>query len=169
MRSKGLIGKTPPCRRRLNGRVSESENCFFTHPTLASPYASPSTSSGLHHGHQERGIERLKILNGPITYASLVFVGGQITWTSIIGLLYGYMFLRTGNLYANMLLHWTANSLGNCFMYLPYVSPEFHALFNIVFNIGIMSTIISILWVVLVNRLWPLEKQKPISDMHCIS
>jgi membrane protease YdiL (CAAX protease family) len=109
----------------------------------------------------------LNLLNGPITYASLVFVGAQIIWTTIIGLLYGLMFLRTGNLYANMLLHWTANSFGNCFMYLPFVTPEIHAMFNIIFNIGLMSTILSILWVVLVNRLWPLTK--PVSDMHFIS
>jgi membrane protease YdiL (CAAX protease family) len=109
----------------------------------------------------------LNLLNGPITYASLVFVAGQITWSTIIGLLYGIMFLRTGNLYANMLLHWTANGLSNCFMYMPFATPELHALFNIIFNIGLMSTTLSILWVVLVNRLWPLTK--PVSDMHYIS
>jgi membrane protease YdiL (CAAX protease family) len=98
----------------------------------------------------------LNLLNGPITYESLVFVTGQITWATIIGVLYGYMFLRTGNLYANMFLHWTANGLSNCFMYLPYVTPEIHALLNIIFNIGLMSTAISILWVTLVNKYWPL-------------
>ncbi|MGD9395420.1 MAG: type II CAAX endopeptidase family protein [Candidatus Thorarchaeota archaeon] len=114
----------------------------------------------------------LNLLNGPITYASLVFVAGQITWTTIIGVLYGYMFIKTGNLYANMFLHWTANGLSNCFMYLPYVTPEIHALLNIVFNIGLMSTLISLLWVALVNKYWPrsnrenqmertLEKLKP--------
>ncbi len=108
----------------------------------------------------------LNLLNGPLTYTSLVFVTGQITWATIIGLLYGYMFLKTGNLYANMFLHWTANGLGNCFMFLPYVTPEIHALLNIVFNIGLMSTVISILWVALVNKYWPLtthekEKRKP--------
>jgi membrane protease YdiL (CAAX protease family) len=108
----------------------------------------------------------INLLNGPITYSSLIFVAGQITWATIIGLLYGYMFLKTGNLYANMLLHWTANGLGNCFMYLPYVTPEIHALLNIVFNIGLMSTVISILWVALVNKYWPLTthekgKKKP--------
>ena len=110
----------------------------------------------------------INLLNG-FTYANLVFVSAQIIWATIIGLLYGYMFLKTGNLYANMFLHWFANGCGNCFMYLPYVSPEIHALLNIVFNIGLMSTIISILWIVLVNRLWPLSKQRPVSDMHCIS
>jgi len=91
------------------------------------------------------------------TYANLVFVAGQIIWATIIGLLYGYMFLKTGNLYANMFLHWFANGCSNCFMYLPYVTPEIHALLNIVFNIGLMSTVISILWVALVNKYWPLK------------
>ncbi len=101
----------------------------------------------------------INLLNGPITYASLVFVAGQITWTTIIGVLYGYMFLKTGNLYANMFLHWTANGLSNCFMYLPYVTPETHALLNIVFNIGLMSTLLSLLWIALVNKFWPLSVQ----------
>jgi membrane protease YdiL (CAAX protease family) len=102
----------------------------------------------------------INLLNGPITYASLIFVTGQITWTTIIGVLYGYMFLKTGNLYANMFLHWTANGLSNCFMYLPYVSPGTHALLNIVFNIGLMSTLISLLWVALVNKYWPLSNRE---------
>ncbi len=110
----------------------------------------------------------LNLLNG-FTYANLVFVIGQITWATIIGLLYGYMFLKTGNLYANMFLHWFANGMGNCFMYLPYVTPEIHALLNIIFNIGLMSTVISIVWVALVNRFWSLTKQRPLSDMHHIS
>ena len=101
----------------------------------------------------------LNLLNGSITYESLVFVTGQIAWTTIIGVLYGFMFLRTGNLYANMFLHWTANGLSNCFMYLPSVTPETHVLLNIFFNIGLLSTVISILWVTLVNRKWPLATQ----------
>ena len=110
----------------------------------------------------------INLLNA-FTYENLVFVAGQIIWATIIGLLYGYMFLKTGNLYANMLLHWFANGCGNCFMYLPYVTPEIHALLNILFNIGLMSTVISIIWVALINRLWPLSKQRPLSDMHRIS
>jgi membrane protease YdiL (CAAX protease family) len=102
----------------------------------------------------------INLFNGPITYEILIFVTGQIVWATIIGILYGYMFLKTGNLYANMLLHWTANGLSNCFMFLPYVTPEIHALLNIIFNIGLMSTVISILWVALVNKYWPLPTRE---------
>ncbi len=98
----------------------------------------------------------LNLLNG-ITYNNFLFVAGQITWATIIGVLYGYMFLKTGNLYANMLLHWTANGLSNCFMFLPAVTPEMHVILNILLNIGLMSTILSIGWVALVNRYWPLK------------
>ncbi|MGY5856116.1 MAG: type II CAAX endopeptidase family protein [Candidatus Thorarchaeota archaeon] len=101
----------------------------------------------------------LNLLNG-FTYTNLVFVVGQIIWATIIGLLYGYMFLKTGNLYANMFLHWSANGFSNCFMLLPYITPEIHALLNIVFNIGLMSTAISISWIALVNKYWPLTTQE---------
>ncbi|MBE0527377.1 MAG: CPBP family intramembrane metalloprotease, partial [Candidatus Thorarchaeota archaeon] len=101
----------------------------------------------------------LNLLNGPLTYDLVIFVVGQIIWATIIGILYGYMFLITGNLYANMFLHWFANGLGNCFMYLPYVTPEVHALLNIIFNIGLMSTLMSLGWIFLVNKYWPLKKK----------
>jgi len=100
----------------------------------------------------------LNILNGPPTYELVTFVFAQIIWATIIGILYGYLFLITGNLYANMFLHWFANGLSNCFMYLPSATPEIHALLNIIFNIGLMSTVISLLWIFLVNRYWPLTK-----------
>jgi len=100
----------------------------------------------------------LNLMNGPPTYELVTFVLGQIVWATIIGILYGYMFLITGNLYANMFLHWSANGLGNCFMCLPSVTPELHAFFNIIFNIGLMSTIISLLWIFLVNKHWPLKR-----------
>lgn len=102
----------------------------------------------------------LNLLNGPLTYELVTFVVGQIIWATIIGILYGYMFLITGNLYANMFLHWFANGMSNCFMYLPYVTPEIHALLNIIFNIGLMSTVISLCWIFLVNKYWPLTTQE---------
>ena len=103
-------------------------------------------------------IHILNLLNGPLTYELVTFVVGQIIWASIIGILYGYMFLIAGNLYANMFLHCFANGMSNCFMYLPYVTPEVHALLNIIFNIGLMSTVISLCWIFLVDKYWPLKK-----------
>ena len=83
----------------------------------------------------------LNILNGPLTYDLVLFVGAQVVWTSIHGILYGYMFLITGNLYANMFLHLSVNGMGNCFIYMPVVTPEVSAVLNIIFNIGLISTI----------------------------
>ncbi len=101
----------------------------------------------------------INLLNGPLTYELVTFVFAQIIWTTIIGVLYGYMFLVTGNLYANMFLHWFANGASNCFMYLPYVTPEIHALLNIIFNIGLMATLMSLLWIFVVSKYWPLRSQ----------
>ena len=107
----------------------------------------------------------INLLNG-MTYNNLIFVTGQMTWATIIGILYGYMFIKTGNLYANMLLHWTANGLSNCFMFLPSVAPEVHAVLNIVFNIRLMSTIISLLWVIIISKIWPLVETKVSRDIE---
>ena len=99
----------------------------------------------------------LNLLNGPFAYELVIFVCAQIIWTTIHGVLYGYMFLITGNLYANMLLHLSVNGMGNCFMYLPYASPETHAVLNIVFNLGLISTLISFGWIFLIAKYWPLK------------
>jgi len=109
----------------------------------------------------------LNLLNGPLTYELVLFVGAQIIWTTIHGVLYGYMFLFTGNLYANMILHLSVNGMGNCFMYLPYVTPEIHATLNIVFNIGLVSTVISLGWIFVVNKYWPLRKMNKVDDIDC--
>jgi membrane protease YdiL (CAAX protease family) len=101
----------------------------------------------------------LNLLNGPLTYELVVFVSAQVIWTTIHGVLYGHMFLLTGNLYSNMILHLSVNGMGNCFMYLPYVTPEIHAVLNIVFNIGLVSTLLSLGWIILVNKYWPLKKK----------
>lgn len=101
----------------------------------------------------------LNLLNGPLTYELLLFVGAQVVWTSIHGVLYGYMFLMTGNLYANMFLHLSVNGMGNCFIYMPYVTPEASAILNIIFNIGFVSTVFCLGWVFLVRRYWSLSEE----------
>ncbi|TFH10402.1 MAG: hypothetical protein E4H14_02600 [Candidatus Thorarchaeota archaeon] len=37
------------------------------------------------------------------------------------------------------------------------VTPEIHALLNIFFNIGLMSTLMSLGWIFLINKYWPLK------------
>ncbi len=101
-------------------------------------------------------VHLLNLLNGPLTYELALFVIAQVVWTSIHGILYGYMFLITENLYANMFLHLSVNGMGNCFIYMPYVTPEVSAILNIIFNIGLVSTLICLGWIFLVRRYWSL-------------
>lgn len=100
----------------------------------------------------------VNLLNAPLTFDSIMFVSGMVLWTTIHGLMYGVMFLKVGNLYPNMALHWTVNGLGNCFIYMPGASTITYVSFNIVFNIGILSSILGILWILLVNKYWPLQR-----------
>lgn len=101
----------------------------------------------------------LNLLNGPLTYELVLFVSAQIIWATIHGILYGHMFILTGNLYANMFLHLSVNGMGNCFIYMPYVTPEISAILNIIFNIGLVSTLIALGWIFLVNKHWPLRRE----------
>jgi len=105
-------------------------------------------------------VHLLNTLNGPFTYELVLFVGAQVVWTTIHGILYGYMFLITGNLYANMFLHLSVNGMGNCFIYMPYVTPEISAILNILFNIGLVSTMIGLGWIFLVKKYWPIPMKE---------
>jgi membrane protease YdiL (CAAX protease family) len=98
----------------------------------------------------------LNLMNGPLTFNSFIFVNGMVIWTTIHGLMYAVMFLKVGNLFPNMALHWTVNGLGNCLILLPGSSTVTYVLFNILFNIGLMSSILGIAWILLVNKYWPL-------------
>jgi membrane protease YdiL (CAAX protease family) len=91
-------------------------------------------------------IHALNILNAPLASENTMFVAGQILWTAIYGLFYGYLFIKTGNLYLNILVHYFGNVLMNLWVYIPYASIETTVVNGILF-FGLVSTILSILWI----------------------
>jgi hypothetical protein len=91
-------------------------------------------------------------LNG----ADLVWVMGQFVWAFILGLFYGYLFVRTRSLLPPMLVHY----LGNVFIssltgYMQArASIEMQALYGVIFSLGIVPTTLMILWTRFFSSRW---------------
>jgi membrane protease YdiL (CAAX protease family) len=90
-----------------------------------------------------------------------LWVMGQVAWAFVLGLFYGYLFVRTGSLLPNMIVHY----LGNVFVgtFTHYVqdaaSIEMQVLIGIIFTFGLLPTILMILWVRRVSLRRPFERQ----------
>jgi len=94
----------------------------------------------------------LNLVNG----ADLVWTLGQVVWAFIIGLFYGYVFVRTRSLLPSMIVHY----LGNVFIssLVGYIqskaSVEIQVLYGVTFSLGIIPTALMILWTKYFTSKW---------------
>ena len=106
------------------------------------------------------GFSGLHILN--LTGDSpTIWVIGQLVWSFILGLWYGYSVIKTDSLIPAMIVHW----LGNAFIY-PIANylqhnatPEVQALYGVIFMFGVVPTILLFLWVRYVSIKWPVFQE----------
>jgi membrane protease YdiL (CAAX protease family) len=86
----------------------------------------------------------------------LVWVMGQVVWTSTIGLFYGYVFLRTRSLLPSMIVHYLSNvTIGSLTGYLQSrASIEMQALYGVAFSLGVVPTTLMILWTRFFSSEW---------------
>jgi len=95
----------------------------------------------------------------------LVWVLGQVVWSFILGLFYGYIFVKTRSLLPLMIVHY----LGNVFIssFTGYMqtraSIEIQALYGIIFSLGIIPTTWMILWTRFFVSGWLPNGQSPVS------
>ena len=88
-----------------------------------------------------------------------VWVLGQLVWSTILGLFYAVLVLKTNSLWPVMLVHY----LGNLFIYplTAYLqvnaSVQTQTIYGILFFFGLIPTTLMILWVLLFTRRWPLS------------
>lgn len=85
-----------------------------------------------------------------------IWVMGQATWAFIIGLFYGYVFVRTRSLLPSMIVHY----LGNVFVssltgYMQAsASIEIQVLYGILFSFGVIPSTLMILWTRFFSSRW---------------
>jgi len=93
---------------------------------------------------------------------TLAWTAGQVVWAAILGLFYGYVTVKAGSLLPAMMVHY----LGNLFIsainaYLQNnASVPMQAVYGIVFTLGIIPTILMMLWTRFFTARWPIN-QKP--------
>ena len=81
---------------------------------------------------------------------------GQVVWAFIIGLFYGYVFVRTRSLLPPMIVHY----LGNVFIssLVGYIqvraSIEIQALYGVILSLGVVPTTLMILWTRFFTSRW---------------
>ena len=111
----------------------------------------------------------LNLLNG----ADLVWVMGQVVWAFILGLFYGYVFVRTRSLLPLMIVHYLSNVfISSLTGYMQSrASIEMQGLYGIIFSLGIVPTTLMILWTRFFVSRWLPSGQSPVSsetnvDLH---
>jgi membrane protease YdiL (CAAX protease family) len=85
-----------------------------------------------------------------------VWTLGQVVWTFIIGLFYGYVFVRTRSLLPSMIIHYLSNvflSFLSAYME-ARASLEIQALYGIILSIGVVPTTLMILWAKFFTSRW---------------
>mgnify|MGYP001389210492 CR=1 FL=1 len=78
----------------------------------------------------------------------LVWVLGQVIWSFVMGLFYGYVFVKTRSLLPSMIVHYLGNAfVGSISRYLQdRGSVEVQTLYGLLFLFGILPTSLMILW-----------------------
>ncbi|MGB2963649.1 MAG: type II CAAX endopeptidase family protein [Anaerolineales bacterium] len=94
----------------------------------------------------------LNLTNG----RELEWVLGQLVWSFILGLFYGYVFVRTKSLWPSMMVHYLSNltisTLSGYVINRADVPVEI--LYQIVFSFGILPTVLMILWTRYFSKRW---------------
>jgi membrane protease YdiL (CAAX protease family) len=78
-----------------------------------------------------------------------IWVAGQVIWAMILGLFYGYVTLKTGSLLPAMIVHYLSNlfvAALNAYIQTNASIPE-QALYGVIFTLGVVPTILMLLWV----------------------
>ena len=86
-----------------------------------------------------------------------VWVLGQVIWSFILGLFYGYVFVRTRSLLPPMIVHYLGNAfIGSLTGYMQSrASVGIEVLYGVILSLGIVPTTLMILWVILFTKFWP--------------
>ena len=86
----------------------------------------------------------------------VIWVAGQVVWAFLIGLFYGYVFVRTRSLLPSMIVHYLGNAfIGSLTGYLQSRgSIEVQTLYGILFSFGILPTTLMILWTRFYTSKW---------------
>ena len=90
----------------------------------------------------------------------VVWVMGQVGWSFILGIFYGYLFIKADSLWPLMIVHYLGNVfIGSFTAYIQSMAAiETQVLYGLIFSFGIVPTILMILWVRFFSKQCSLNK-----------
>jgi membrane protease YdiL (CAAX protease family) len=94
----------------------------------------------------------------------VVWVMGQVGWSFILGIFYGYLFIKADSLWPPMIVHYLGNVfIGSFTAYIQSMaSIETQVLYGLIFTLGIVPTTLMIIWVRFFSKRWLLtDKVEP--------
>lgn len=96
----------------------------------------------------------------------VVWVMGQVGWSFILGIFYGYMFIKADSLWPPMIVHYLGNAfIGSFTTYIQSTAAiETQVLYNLIFFFGIIPTTLMIVWVWVFSNRWPLIKKPKVEN-----
>ena len=86
---------------------------------------------------------------------SLLNTGIQVIYASLLGFLFGYLFIKTKSLIPSIILHYLINSLGQLFTYVIFDNMVDQVLYAII-GVGLIPTVLGVLLVKLVVKEEPM-------------
>jgi membrane protease YdiL (CAAX protease family) len=97
-------------------------------------------------------VHALNLVNG----ADPVWTMGQIVWAFIIGLFYGYVFVRTRSLLPSMIVHYLGNVfIGSLAGYIQLrASTAIQVLYGVTLTLGVVPIALMILWTRFYSSKW---------------
>lgn len=110
-------------------------------------------------------IHALNLLNG----ADLIWTLGQIVWAFLMGLFYGYVFVRTRSLLPSMIVHYWGNVfIGSLVGYIQArASIEIQVVYGVLFSLGIVPVVLMILWTRFFSSRWlPARADRGLPDVE---
>lgn len=79
-------------------------------------------------------------------YEHLVFTSAQVIWAIGMGLLWGYLVLKTNSLLPGIILHYLSNALDALWLFTPNSSIEIELIYKLLFA-KFIPIILSIIWI----------------------
>lgn len=84
-------------------------------------------------------------------YEQLIFTTAQVIWAVGMGLLWGYLVIKTNSLIPSITLHYLSNAFDGLWLFIPAVSIEINIIYKLLFG-KFIPIILSILWIKFISN-----------------
>ncbi|MCK4687956.1 MAG: CPBP family intramembrane metalloprotease [Candidatus Lokiarchaeota archaeon] len=84
-------------------------------------------------------------------YEHFIFTTAQVIWAIGMGLLWGYLVLKTNSLIPGIILHYLSNALDSLWLFVPNSSIEIRVLYMLLFA-KFIPIILSIIWIKFISN-----------------